>query len=230
MKHFLAAALLFCAAAVSAADPAASCGKVIVPEGAATACGSGTVVACEGGKSLILTNRHVCPRLGAGKFFECGGHRYAAFCCCLDDRADLALLLVDAELPVCVVAAQLPADGTEVQQFGCSRAGPKKPKRGLLQRFLGVFRDDRPVAHSGISTEPGDSGCGVFAGGELVAVTWGEGGSCVHLADVRRLLGTFAEKTKTFPALGRSMKAATVEAPKAVPPPPAFRPLMLGGS
>jgi hypothetical protein len=199
---------------------------VSVPEGASVASGSGTVVACENGRSLVLTNRHVCPTLGAGKFFELSGKRYPAFCCCVDDRADLALLLVDAELPACVVASKCPADGTEVKQYGCSHAGPQKPKQGLIQRFLGWFRDGRPVTHSGINTEQGDSGCGVFAGGELVAVTWGENGSCVHLSDVRRLLGVFAEKTKAFPKLG----AATVEAPAAPTPQPAFRPLMLGGS
>lgn len=204
----------FAALLAPAADPAASCGKVSVPEGMSVASGSGTVVACEGGKSLVLTNRHVCPRLGAGPSFELSGKRYSAFCCCVDDRADLALLLVDAELPACVVAAKCPADGTEVRQYGHPYAGPQKPKQGLIQRFMGWLRDGRPVTHSGIQTEQGDSGCGVFAGNELVAVTWGEGGSCVHLADVRRLLGVFAEKTKAFPKLGAAMRAATVDAPK----------------
>lgn len=220
------------------ADPSASCGKVSVPDGRSVASGSGTVVACEGGRSLVLTNRHVCPRLGAGKSFEVGGRRYPAFCCCVDSRADLALLIVDADLPACSLAKAAPDAGTPTVQFGHPYAGPQRPKRGIIRGFVGWLRDGLPILHSGINTEQGDSGSGVFADGELVGVTWGEGGSCVHLADVYQLLDTFCVNAKAFPDLAkrvRGVKIAAPAVPKRMPaaspcpggvcpvPPPAFR-------
>ena len=149
--------------------PPAVC-RVDVP--GRSAVGSGTVVACEGGLSLVVTNRHVVPDRGGGVVVTLGGTKYAVkyHAAHPDPAVDLALLTVAGELPTAEVGDAEPAAGTELRQWGYEYRGGGKP----------VPKHGRAVAHAGANLhstmpcESGDSGCGVFDDrGRLVGVNHG---------------------------------------------------------
>lgn len=218
----------FLALLLTPADPAASCVRITRPGVG----GSGTVVACENGKSLVLTARHVCnDDFDAPLTVTVGdAKQYPAKLAAYDTLSDLALVRVDAELPAVAVAAACPPDGTPVRQWGCTGGGKRNPKAG-------VTTDGGAT----IQANDGDSGCGVFAGNELVAVTVGKvvrgfdqygrplpvpgDARCVHLSDVRRVLGTVAKRSGQWPGLLKDMEAATVPPPQV----PRLAPLLVPG-
>lgn len=159
--------------------------------------GSGTVVRAKDGWSFVLTNKHVAPDNDRFYFVRHGDKVHWALWLGVDDAADLALLKVNAVLPVVAVADAEPPAGTLLKQWGYPGAGPCDPKQGeLLADKLKDQNGYNPVAVN-FSVRPGDSGSGVFAGGKLVAVVYGghtEGtkrlppAHCVRLADVKRFL------------------------------------------
>lgn len=164
--------------------------------GGAVECGSGTVVRSAKGKgSDVLTNWHVAPDAGRGVEVWVGTTTHPATWVRADSGLDLCLLHIVAELPVAQLADQPPPPGVALEQWGCSRGGPRKHKVGTSGRVDGrrAVTGGGAVLTNGLGAEPGDSGCGVFCGGKLVAVCWGTGGpgseSCVTLADVKKFLG-----------------------------------------
>lgn len=174
-------------------EPDPSKAAVLVRAGSAA--GSGTCVGTEGGRSFILTNRHVV-QAGSPLSVEWSGGHLPATLVAVDQRADLALLTVEAVLPVAPVAASAPPAGSPVRQWGRDWRGGGRP---VFKSGLSVgFSAGREMGGAGIwvSTIPsisGDSGCGVFnEAGELVAVNWGTGPGepqlAVGLADVVRFL------------------------------------------
>jgi S1-C subfamily serine protease len=179
--------------------------------GGSSAHGTGTVIASEGAKSLILTNAHVVPSgdrpisvtywcdrrpwvspatyLGGSAVVDIGPHL-------IDVRGpDLALLLLDcAALPAVEIAGTLPATGDPVSLYGFGGASSVAP----LHKAGRVLSDDRsyttagdPIARTSISTVNGDSGAGILnEAGQLVAVHWGHGAvrlDTVHAFVVRSL-------------------------------------------
>lgn len=156
--------------------------------------GSGTVVKADGRASFVLTNNHVTPDRGDQIVVELAGKLYGAEWLRADSGLDLALLRVDANLPAVSLADQPPPPGTRIEQWGHPHGGPTIHKTGLSGRVDGrrAVPGGGDVATHGIGAEPGDSGCGVFAGGKLVGVCWGTGGpgreSCVVLADIKAFL------------------------------------------
>lgn len=165
--------------------------------------GSGTVVACENGKSCVVTNRHVVrpgppgtppyPPGTAVSVTTADGRVYngviAATC---REWHDLAILAIDGELPVAELATEEVRPGTEVYQWGRTwyANGRPVPKRGVFRQVNQVV--EGPIWESTITSESGDSGCGVFdASGRLVAVNWGAGNgeqSAVPIGPVRGFL------------------------------------------
>lgn len=153
--------------------------------------GSGTVVWSGDGRSFVLTNEHVAPDPGRRCEVVLDGHTHPARWLRSDARADLALLLVDTELPAAEIASEIPARGTTLRQWGfppASRCGRRPgPSSASAGRRAGL-----DVFETTIRSESGDSGSGVFEpSGKLVAVCWG--GSyghecCVSLAVVRAFL------------------------------------------
>jgi hypothetical protein len=188
------------AAAAIALAPFAGCGcpaganeaacvlvRVADPEGSA---GSGTVVACEAGRSLVVTNRHVVPSARYGVRVECQGKLYPVTFHAAHPAADLAILVVPAELPCAEVADAEPAPGAEVRQWGRAWYGQGRPvpKAG---RWVGIDRfrvRGTAIARTTLDNHSGDSGAGVFHAGKVVAVTWGVRGHSVCLADLRAFL------------------------------------------
>lgn len=192
-----------------AADPPASCVVVRRTDRAAGAAnlGSGTVVACEGGWSLVLTNSHVCPKAGEYAEIALGWKRYRAWVCYAPGEPDLAALLVRAELPASAPSGAEPEPGCVVYQWGYGLQLPAL-KTGKLTADTAKTAGTRFLTRfTTIDTESGDSGSGVFdAAGRLVAVTWGSGGAAVDLSEVRPFLHRVANETRLFPKLAEATK------------------------
>src|SRR5262245_35350730 len=125
MKRFPIIALsLFMSAPLGAADPEKSAVKISYVvfennnEGVSEATlgwGSGTVVHSAGGKSLVLTNRHVCPNGSGHPFVLVGTKSYPAEWIAADEIADLALVRVPIELPAVELADAEPDEGTTLR-------------------------------------------------------------------------------------------------------------------
>lgn len=176
--------------------------------------GSGTVVACEDGKSLVLTNRHVVDNPGSASI-TVKDKTYAATVLAMDSKADLAILLVKAELPVVEIAESEPATGEPVRQWGRDWHGQGKPifKTG---KYIGVTAGVRTdgsayTYETTIDSISGDSGCGIFdRTGRLVAVNWGRpnvghGQLAVGLKDVVAFLKK--ETASHFPRFSKALAA-----------------------
>lgn len=164
-------------------DPAAACVRVSWKQYSA----SGTCVACEGGKSLVVTNNHLFSETyDADGQFARGGYPLActvrpvngaaAFSGAAiegDRDADLAFVVVDGELPVAELADAEAAPGTPVWHKGIGSGGGKGVV--LVPRShpqpKNVFASDTPSVS-------GDSGAGLFdPAGRIVAVNCGRHGT-----------------------------------------------------
>jgi serine protease Do len=185
---------LFLLTGLAHAGPEDSAVQVRHFAGGSIGSGSGTVVWMGGGVSFVLTNHHVAPDCGRKVEVTLAGQTYPAEWLRSDAGIDLALLRVKAELPAADVADEPPARGTVLRQWGHSRGGPQKPKAGPAIGVDGrrAVPGGGQVYATGIHSEPGDSGSGVFdPAGRLVAVCWGGGQGrecCVKLADVKAFL------------------------------------------
>lgn len=213
--------------------------------GGSSAHGTGTVIASEGTKSLVLTNAHVVPSaerpisvtywcdrkpwvspatyLGGSAVVDIGPHL-------IDVRGpDLALLLLDcAALPAVEIADTLPATGDPVSLYGFGGASSVAP----LHKAGRVLSDDRsyttagdPIARTSITTVNGDSGAGILNDrGQLVAVHWGSGAvrlGTVHAFTVQVLQrkGVFARLKDRLAARRISKAVAAALASQPAPPP-----------
>lgn len=160
--------------------------------------GTGTVIAAEFGRSLVLTNAHVLES-GTGKLtVTLAGKEYPATFLYGSrvshtgpslihvDGPDLALCVVGEELPVAPIAALDPAKGDRVRMWGFGgRLGKDGPKFRSGKAVEGPrFVDPTDLARMG--TISGDSGSGWFNdAGELCAVHWGGDGQTAYAVPVR---------------------------------------------
>jgi S1-C subfamily serine protease len=168
--------------------------------GGATTHGSGTLIGCEDGRSLILTNAHVCEsaqhpvtctiagRTYPARYEEGSTVSYVTPTQIRVDGPDLCVLSIAADLDYVQVAESLPAEGAAVWQCGFGGGVGPTLRRG----YATANRCAEPTLTSTIPTIQGDSGSGVFdSAGSLVGVTWGaaEGTSyAVHVTTVHRFL------------------------------------------
>jgi hypothetical protein len=224
---FALAVELLLAAMASAADPSRSVVHVETRVGDVKHCGTGTVVACEGGKSLVLTNEHVVranPR-GARVWHE--DFTYSTRLVAVSDRpdVDLALLEVDHELPAAAIGGE-PTGGERVTVYGYGPDQRRMTRReGTVVGQVG-WSFVTPTLALSFPCVHGDSGAGVFnARGELVGVvhsTWdGRPGSSA--VPVRVTASWTTEVTVTREALFPRFRAAVGKlagalAPKPMPP------------
>lgn len=215
--------------------------------GGSKAGGTGTVIASEAGKSLILTNAHVVPSgdrpisvtywcdrkpwvspatyLGGSAVVDIGPHL-------IDVRGpDLALLLLDcAALPAVEIADTIPPAGEPVSLYGFGGASSVAP----IHKSGRVLSDDRsyttagdPIARTSIATVNGDSGAAILNDrGQLVAVHWGGGAvrlDTVHAFTVQVLQrkGVFARLKDRLTA--RRISKAVAAALASQPAPPAVK-------
>lgn len=220
--------------------------SVHVSMGNATAHGSGTVIASEDGKSLVLTNAHVVESanypitvvhtdadgqpwrypatyIGGSSVSQSGNMLSIA-------GPDLALLQVDYSLPAAEIADSIPASGTPVQLwgFGGSMSG-STPTHRTGQVTTHGFAD--AITASTLRTINGDSGAGVFTeDGKLVAVHWGGNGVAlsVRLDVVHTFTVSTIEKRGVFKNFKNRLAARKIN--KAInslgwlPEPPSAKP------
>lgn len=193
-------------------NPSAACVRVSWNKFSA----SGTCVAYEDGKSLVVTNNHLFSESHDSEGqLQRGEYPLAATVATLDGKktfkataidgdrdADLALVVVDGELPVAQLAEADSTEGTRVWHKGIGSGGGEG-------RVLSIKPNLQPKLNfaSDCSTQVGDSGAGVFdEQGRLVAVHCGRHGTEPSAAErgtpitpVRSLLRTKVKKT--FPRL-----------------------------
>ncbi len=132
--------------------------------------GSGTVVHRGEGWSLVLTCEHVVSAAPGDITVRCDGATLPALVVEIDKTADLAVLLVSADLPAVRVAETDPADGDSVTLVGMT---------SIVSRCRVSGRDTlggREVLLYGTATDSdsGDSGGGVFHEGRLCGVHCGK--------------------------------------------------------
>lgn len=220
-------------------SPSASAVKVTTRSGYC----SGTVIASEGGKSLVVTCAHCFRSADRRRATDPGGHPVAGYSVCppgnapclavrlvaVDEVADLALLSVDAALPAVRVAHARPVAGAEVQHWGISSG----PAQGVVL-YMSDRATDGPTLtfRSSLSSIPGDSGAGVFANNELVAVNWGYGPLGVQRGTLATRLSALCKASATVQTLFPVYHAGIVLVPpqspdvppSVVPTPPVIRP------
>jgi S1-C subfamily serine protease len=172
--------------------------------------GSGTVIWSSGGKSVVLTAAHVV-KSGGGLTVRGGGKTHPAFILGRDDAADLVALLVSGTLPAVKVSQRDPGVGSEVLMVGCTSLW----SRGniLSQGTL----SGRTAWQSSYESDQGDSGAGVFAGGELVGVHFGkvdERPSCTAIQSVRTFVASVLDRN------GPKKAAVAAAPPSRVTPAP----------
>jgi S1-C subfamily serine protease len=174
-------------------------------------------VACEGGRSLVLTNAHVVPGAEARVTVTAGGRQYRAKYLAGSkvttwdngdgtggmeiEGPDLALLTVEAELPAAELAPGAPGKGDRVRQWGYAGRGASEGPREKAGRVT-----DPAGLWGTLDQRPGDSGAGLFDdAGRLVGVSHGRpagegevGVVAVPLAAVQKFL---RERAGAFPRL-----------------------------
>ncbi len=132
--------------------------------------GSGTVVHRGEGWSLVLTCEHVVSAAPGEITCRCDGTTYPALVVEVDAGADLAVLLITADLPAVKVAENAPNDGDSVTLIGMT---------SLVSRCRVSGREElggREVLLYGTASDSdsGDSGGGVFHEGKLCGVHCGK--------------------------------------------------------
>ncbi len=186
--------------------------------------GSGTVIACENGKSLILTCGHVVPDQGLKITVTHNGKTYDAKyltgskvvekphptipnTSTLEiDGLDLALIEVEAVLPVAKLAKAPVKKGDKVKQWGFSG--------GVIENGP-FYKEGKVVEESSFwataDARPGDSGTAVYnEAGDIVGVCHARS-SDTNLPSVLAiplddLKGWLKDNAKTYPKLLKSME------------------------
>jgi S1-C subfamily serine protease len=175
--------------------------------GGRSANGTGTVIASEGGKTLVLTNAHVVPSaahpitvtywsenkvwtqeatyVGGSSVDDLGNHMIRV------NGPDLALLSLNATLKPVEMADAIPAPGDAVYLYGFGGAGSQVLPHLKVGRAMGDTghrtTTGDPIANTTIASTQGDSGSGIFNDrGQLVAVLWG-GDEATRISSAVRL-------------------------------------------
>jgi S1-C subfamily serine protease len=209
--------------------------RVTVELDGKTNVGSGTTLAHEGGRALVLTNAHVVPRAAKGGVITVAirGRDYPATYVAgsVVDRLsetqirvngpDLALLEIEADLPGGASLRTEPlAAGESVYHWGYGGSKDNKP---VMRN--GVLVESKVVGSLATTagSEPGDSGAGVFdTHGRLVGVVWG-GSSSEDYAVGLLAVGEFVSgglPQKRFPLFADKLdkiKARLADAPRLSP-------------
>lgn len=204
--------------------------------------GSGTPVAVEGGKTLVLTNAHVVRDTykdkpivvhARGKAYPA---RYVAGSVVKDtgpslievDGPDLCFLQVDADLGSVEIRTDDVGEGERVYHWGYGASGTSVSLPVMRSGSVTSteITSEKTVVFSGDSVQ-GDSGAGVFdTHGKLVAVLWG-GTTGRSVAVPAKAVRRFVERpvlTKLFPRLAKRLaeaKGVKEVAPAVAAPSPA---------
>lgn len=188
LRRALVAAVLLVAAGPAVADTpvrvpltltaAAAPPAAVVVSTNETRC-SGTVLAAHKGQSLIITCAHCYGgRDGFNGTYPvtvtvkviATGKEYSGRAVWGDWRADVAAVLVGAELVPVQGVAPWPATGARVEHWGSS-SGHAPGSVLDTPRIVAPLPYQR--ARSTAASIPGDSGAGMFSAGKLVGQNWG---------------------------------------------------------
>jgi len=161
-------------------DPRAAIARVRVDRGDGYDQGSGTVVRSGEGWSLVLTADHVVRSPGE-LTVRCDGRTVRAQVVARDRDADLAVLLVPGDFPAVRVAGGEVEDGTAVVVYGLTSV----LTRGTVTDRMTLNGHENLTYGTREDSDSGDSGAGVFAGGELVGVHLGKSGTDARTARPR---------------------------------------------
>ncbi len=131
--------------------------------------GTGTPIRCDRGaagcETWLLTNRHVV-HLGGPFAVKIGDKLVPARVGAVSQSADLAAIVVSAELPVFELAAAPPAAGSPVRM-----STPGRRLKAGVTMSLTVTRDGPELATT-IPNEPGDSGSAVLdSAGKVIGLS-----------------------------------------------------------
>lgn len=204
---------------------------------ASIAYGSGTTIAAENGRSLVLTAAHVVDEDYPTTVIA-GGKRYAAKRIAGSkvtyvsptlisiDGPDLALLDVDGELDAAEIAEREPVRGARLRQWGFP--GNRQVARsgfavGYNKTYVGV-----QVYETSLDVAQGDSGAGLFDDdNRLVAVVWGGAPGaqcCVGTTTIRQFVSV--GMGPRFPRLAAQFgRSTTVTTTTIQTMPPVNRPM-----
>lgn len=195
--------------------------------------GSGTVIAVEEGKAIVLTAHHVVGsartvtvdfpfRPVQGRVIANGG------------AIDLAAIEVDAPSWItCVpVADSPPPNGSHVTQVGFPHGWGPVTRSGQIHGTAGAIAGSQVNGYS-FDIQPGDSGSGAFNDdGQLVGVcNWGGTGQCLSVS-VRDINAFISQRCQPlFPNLFKRLRhpANPPGTVPVTPIPPAPAPVDLGG-
>jgi len=164
-----------------------------VDDGSSHFGGSGTCIQCDGNTSLIITCSHTwrgvkdpSPRVTHGK------STWPAEIIKADDELDLAILKVNASLPVVPVADSLPPIGTIITSCGATINGQSIIEK--MHTVTKIERDGKPpfFETDGNMQWSGRSGGGAFWNGRLCGTIIG------FRNDSRQSLYTTVESIKAF--------------------------------
>jgi len=206
--------------AASTVDPWYACQISVARAPGVTAYGSGTPLATENGKTVVLTNAHVVRDNTKPITVHLNGKQYPAKYVLGSvvtdvgpqqihvDGPDLCVLEVDADLWGVDLAADIPAVGEPVFQMGYGGSTNGKPIKRTGVVIQPVYAGQ---LNSTITAVSGDSGCGVFNKyGQLVGVTHG-GTQTVALAETVTTVRTYVlkgdKKFVLFPRLRARLEA-----------------------
>lgn len=186
--------------AQASGGPVESSWRVVVPLGNGMAdCGSGVAV----DSRIVVTNSHVVD----GKHVSCEifqphtGVRHKCHAHAVDPARDLALLIVlDESVSLDYSPLAATSQAGELTCYGYGGHGVLRAGTAQANGQIG-YRDGTrtPVHEVMLSTEPGDSGAGLFnEHGEVAVIGWGgDGESAVGtpVESLRELLTWYTEQT-----------------------------------
>ncbi len=151
---------------------------------------SGTLIkGAPAGKTYVVTNKHVV-NLGGKNIKTSNGNVYPSQVVAISPFYDLAILVVNEELPSIHLANYNPIPGTYVtlKGYGVNSGGFDKIRSGTISSCSGGSLT------ANLFISPGDSGSGfIDKNGNLVGIAWGASGNQsagVSVSAIRDLLST----------------------------------------
>lgn len=132
--------------------------------------GSGAVIYSADGRSVVLTAAHVLDHAAGDLTVRAGGTTYPAVLIASDRAADLAALLVYADLPALALASTEPQNGDSVSMVGMTSLYSK----GTIARREVLNGVENYVYATSEDSDGGDSGAPVLFKGQVCGVHLGK--------------------------------------------------------
>lgn len=181
----LIVSLVVCPFVYAAPVDSACCIQILDNEGNLYSAGSGTVIACEKGKSLIITCAHVVENGDKHVLIWLNGKTYnakyiAGSKVTVDNDKikiygkDLALIEVDAVLPVAALGTASPKVNDKIRQWGFAGGSYEYGPLYKEGKVVGLERETQTgkETFSTADARPGDSGSGLFdSNDKMIGIT-----------------------------------------------------------